>query len=94
MSKMGTSRRRTPPAPVSAEPPEGARTAYRGTQKTSKSLFGFKKETKNYPALAHVFRLVNEGSGGVGLAPGGCHGPGTFLRTPNFEREENYSAQS
>jgi hypothetical protein len=45
---MGTSRRRTPPAPVYAEPPKGARTAYRGTQKTSESLFGFKNESQNF----------------------------------------------
>ena len=40
---MGTSRRRTPPAPVSAEPPKGARTAFRGMQKTRKSAPGFKR---------------------------------------------------
>jgi hypothetical protein len=45
---MGTSGRRTPPAPVSAGPRKGARTAYRGTQKTSKSLFGFMQETENF----------------------------------------------
>ena len=40
---MGTSRRRTPPAPVSTGPPKGARTARRGSQKTHKDLFGFKR---------------------------------------------------
>ena len=42
---MGTSRRGHLRAPVSPGP-EGARTAYRGRQKTSKSLFGFKRETE------------------------------------------------
>jgi hypothetical protein len=40
---MDTSRRRTPPAPVSPGP-EGVRTACRGSQKTSKSPFGFSRK--------------------------------------------------
>src|SRR5437588_8463675 len=40
---MGTSRRRTPPAPVSAGPPKGARTAYRGTLEIRKSGSDFKR---------------------------------------------------
>src|ERR1700716_4201640 len=40
---MGTSRRRTPPAPVSAGPPKGARAACCDSQKISKSGFGFKR---------------------------------------------------
>jgi hypothetical protein len=38
---MGTSRHRTPPAPVSAGP-RGRPDRYRGKPKTSKSPFGFK----------------------------------------------------
>src|SRR4051812_23312093 len=39
---MGTSRRRTPPAPVSAGPPKGARTAHRGRLEIRKSRSNFK----------------------------------------------------
>jgi len=42
LSKMGTSRRRTPPAPVSAGPPKGARTAYRGRLEIRKGRPDFK----------------------------------------------------
>jgi hypothetical protein len=35
---MGTSGRRTPPAPVSAEPPKGARTAFAACQKLEKVI--------------------------------------------------------
>ena len=49
---MGTSRRRTRPPPVLAGPPQGARTAYRDRQKTSKSPFGFKRETEFSAAYA------------------------------------------
>src|SRR5712672_2902404 len=35
---MGTSGRRTPPAPVSAGPPKGARTAFAACQKLEKAL--------------------------------------------------------
>jgi len=44
---MGTSRHRTPPAPVSPGP-EGARTADHGTKKISKMTFGFKYEIRNF----------------------------------------------
>jgi hypothetical protein len=52
---MDTSRPRTPPAPVSAGPPKGARSACRGKQKTSKSPFGFRWEIENFSA-AHPRR--------------------------------------
>jgi hypothetical protein len=48
MSKLGTSRRRTPPAPVSAGPPKGARTACRGAQTIIKPIFGFKRKSYNF----------------------------------------------
>jgi hypothetical protein len=51
---MGTSRRRTPPAPVSARPPKGARTANRGMQKTRKGAPGFMR-------LADFFAVACEG---------------------------------
>ena len=46
---MDTSRPRTPPAPVSPGP-EGRPAACRGKQKTSKSPFGFRRETENLSA--------------------------------------------
>ena len=51
---MGTSRHRTPPAPVSAGPPKGARTADGGTLKIRKSQWNFKRD-------AGIFRM--EGTG-------------------------------
>jgi hypothetical protein len=56
---MGTSRPRTPPAPVSAGPPKGARTACRGKQKTSKSPFGFKWETENLSRSVRALKSFN-----------------------------------
>ena len=48
---VGHLRRPSPPGP------EGARTAYCGKQKTSKSPFGFKYETRNFcPRLTHGYR--------------------------------------
>jgi len=44
---MGTSGRRTLRRP-SPPGPEGARTAYRGKRKTSKSLFGFKRKVQEF----------------------------------------------
>jgi hypothetical protein len=48
---MDTSRPRTPPAAVSAGPPKGAGSACRGKQKTSKSPFGFRRETENLSSI-------------------------------------------
>ena len=45
---MGTSRHRTPPAPVSAGPPKGARTADGGTLKIRKSRPNFKRDASNF----------------------------------------------
>ncbi len=67
---MGTSRPRTSRRP-SPPGPEGARTAYRGTQKTSKSAFGFKRKSSNfvrglildYPIRGHVFYLAKADQG-------------------------------
>ena len=62
---MGTSRRRTPPAPVSTEPPKGARTAYRGKQKISKSAFGFKRKGRNFcPRLILGYLIPRTACGG------------------------------
>jgi len=47
---MGTSRRRTPPAPVSAGPPKGARTACRGTQEIRKRRSNFKRGSRGLVA--------------------------------------------
>ena len=68
---MGTSRRRTRPAP-SPPGPEGARTAYRGKQKTSKWPFGFKWDTGNFcpttnpwlPAPKHASSKLGKANGG------------------------------
>jgi hypothetical protein len=74
---MGTSKRRTPRRP-SPPGPEGARTACRGKQKTSKSPFGFKWETGNFcprtnpwlPSPESTSSEWGNASGGGGNVPG------------------------
>ena len=60
---MGTSRRRTPPAPVSAGPPKGARTAHRGTLKIRKVRCNFKW------AIAFIFYDFRESDSREGDQP-------------------------
>src|ERR1700682_5338237 len=78
---MGTSRRRTPPAPVSAEPPKGARTAYRGMPKTRKSDPGFKRPA-NFFAVTWEGRLVLALRGEV------PQGAGNLRKTVRFSQEQ------
>jgi hypothetical protein len=70
---MGTSRRRTRRAPVSPGP-EGARTAYRGRQKTSKSPFGFKWETRNCPQRTR-WKLFNSALQTIAVSLSGSTDP-------------------